>query len=74
MKTNTKRLCIYPKDIQCITGKSYRQSARLLQKIRKDLRKLENEFVSVEEFCLYTSLKYEQVEPLIIGWFKITSV
>lgn len=67
MKTGMKRICIYPKDIQRITGKSYRQSIRLLHKIRNDLNKLENEFVSVEEFCQYTSLKIEQVEPLIIG-------
>ena len=67
MKIEKQRVCIYPKDIQRITGKSYRQSARLLQKIRSDLNKLENEFVSVEEFCNYTSLKIEQVEPLIIG-------
>ncbi|TDE05798.1 hypothetical protein E0F91_06295 [Flavobacterium sandaracinum] len=67
MKTLNKRLCIYPKDIQRITGKSYRQSIRLLQKIRNDLNKLQNEFVSIEEFCQYTSLKIEQVEPLIIG-------
>ena len=67
MKTEPKRVCIYPKDIQRITGKSYRQSIRLLQKIRKELNKLQNEFVSVEEFCQYTSLKIEQVEPLIIG-------
>lgn len=67
MKIEQKRLCIYPKDIQRITGKSYRQSARLLQKIRTDLKKLENEFVSIEEFCNYTSLKIEQVEPLIVG-------
>lgn len=40
MSTETKRLCIYPKDIQRITGKSYRQSARILQKIRSDLNKL----------------------------------
>jgi hypothetical protein len=67
MKTELKRVCIYPKDIQRITGKSYRQSLRMLQKIRKDLNKLQNELVSIEEFCQYTSLKYEQVERLIIG-------
>jgi hypothetical protein len=67
MKTESKRLCIYPKDIQRITGKSYRQSVRLMQKIRKKLTKLENEFVSVDEFCQYTSFKYEQVEPFLIG-------
>ena len=66
MSTETKRLCIYPKDIQRITGKSYRQSSRILQKIRSDLNKLENEFVSIEEFCFYTSLKFEQVIPLIV--------
>ena len=66
MKTEKKRLCIYPKDIQRITGKSYRQSIRLLQRIRMDLNKLENEFVSIEEFCMYTSLKQEQVMTLIV--------
>jgi len=67
MKIENKRLCIYPKDIQRITGKSYRQSVRLLQTIRKKLHKLENEFVTVEEFSLYAGLKLEQVLPLIIG-------
>lgn len=66
MKTEPKRLCIYPKDIQRITGKSYRQSIRLMQKIRTDLNKLENEFVSIDDFCKYTSLKFEQVVPLIV--------
>lgn len=67
MKPESKRICIYPKDIQRITGKSYRQSTRLLQKIREDLNKSQNNFVSIEEFCQYTGLKQEQVEPLIIG-------
>ncbi len=67
MKIENKRLCIYPKDIQRITGKSYRQSVRLLQTIRKKLDKHENEFVTVEEFSLFAGLKLEQVLPLIIG-------
>ncbi len=67
MKTQTKRICIYPKDIERITGKSYRQSTRLLQAVRKSLNKLENELVTIEEFCQYAGLKIEQVEPLIFG-------
>ena len=67
MKIETKRLCIYPKDIQRITGKSYRQSVRLMLKIRTELDKHVNEFVSIEEFCQYTSLKHEPVKSLIIG-------
>ena len=67
MRAKNNRLCIYPKDIQRITGKSYRQSIRLPQKMRIKLNKLEDELVSIEEFCQFTSLKIEQVEPLIIG-------
>jgi hypothetical protein len=67
MKMQMKRICIYPKDIERITGKSYRQSTRMLQAIRKSLNKLENELVTIEEFCQYAGLKIEQVEPLIFG-------
>jgi len=61
------RVCIYPKDIQLITGKSYRQSARLMQKIKDELNKPANEFLTIEEFCTYTGIKYEQVTHLIFG-------
>lgn len=67
MKSTLHRVCIYPKDIQLITGKSYRQSARLLQKIKKELNKLDNEFLTINEFCNYTGINYEQVTHLIIG-------
>ncbi len=67
MKIEKQRVCIYPKDIQRITGKSYRQSTRIMQKIKKDLNKPENEFLTIEEFCLYTGIKYEQVTHLIFG-------
>ena len=61
-----KRVCIYPKDIQRITGKSYRQSIRILNEIRKSLRKPKNSLVSIEEFCEYTGLKIEEVRGAII--------
>lgn len=67
MKIGTKRACIYPKDIQCITGKSYRQSTRLLNKIREDLNKDKKCFVSIEEFCQYTGLQYEHIISNIVG-------
>ena len=61
-----KRVCIYPKDIQRITGKSYRQSTRILNEIRKSLRKPKNSLVSIEEFCEYTGLKYEHITKVLI--------
>ena len=67
MKTEQVRVCIYPKDVQRITGKSERYSRALLQRIKEALQKQEHQFVSIEEFCHYTGLKTEQVQPLIIG-------
>lgn len=61
MKTASKRACIYPKDIQCITGKSYRQSTRLMKKIREDLNKKPKSFVSITEFCQHTGLDYHHI-------------
>ena len=67
MKIETVRLCVYPKDVQRITGKSERYSRMLLQKVKECFNKQEHQFVSIEEFCSYTGLKQEQVQPLILG-------
>lgn len=61
MKTQQTRLCIYPKDVQRITGKSERYGRMLLQKIRLYFSKEEHQFVTVEEFCKYTGFKKEEV-------------
>jgi hypothetical protein len=66
MITNVKRVCIYPKDIQLITGKSYRQSTRLMHKIKETLNKESHEYLTFMEFCDYTGIKYEQITHLIL--------
>lgn len=65
MKLNS-RICIYTKDVVRITGKGERASRKLLEKIKKDLAKTENQFVTVEEFCKFTGLKVEQVQPFLV--------
>ena len=62
-----KRICIYPKDVKRITGKSGRSGRRLLSQIRQHYQKQGNQLVSVEEFCQYTGLSVEQVKPFITG-------
>jgi hypothetical protein len=59
MRTAQTRLCIYPKDVQRITGKSERYGRMLLQKIKSYYRKEEHQFITVEEFCQYTGIKKE---------------
>lgn len=55
------RLVIYAKDVQKITGRRERSSYVLLQQIRKYFRKDPKAFVTVEEFCVYTGLREEDV-------------
>jgi hypothetical protein len=66
MKTETTRLCIYPKDVQRITGKTERYGRMLLQKIMAKLNKEEHQFISIKEFCTYTGLDIDQVQSLLI--------
>jgi hypothetical protein len=67
MKTELKRLVIYPKDVQRITGRSYRYSRLLLKAIKSHHDKQDYQYVTIEEFCLYTGIKAELVQPLISG-------
>ena len=67
MKKGLQRVCIYPKDVQIITGKSYRQSVRLFHKIKDEFNKTQKEFLTIDEFCEYTGIKYEQLSHLIIN-------
>ena len=61
MKLEQTRLCIYPKDVQRITGKSERYGRMLLNKIKQYFEKEEHQFVTVEEFCKYTGFKKDDV-------------
>lgn len=65
MKINP-RICIYTKDVVRITGKGERASRKLLERIKKNLAKTDNQFVTVEDFCEFTGLKVEQVQPFLI--------
>ncbi len=56
-----ERLCIYPKDVQVVTGRSERYGRNLIKKIKEQLNKKQHQLVTVDEFCDYTGLKKEVV-------------
>jgi hypothetical protein len=56
-----ERLCIYPKDIQVVTGKSERYGRSVIQQIKKKYLKESHQLVTIEEFCNYTGLKQDNV-------------
>jgi hypothetical protein len=61
------RIIIYPKDVQRITGKSERYGRLLLERIKGHFDKERHQFVTVDEFCSYTGIKFEQVERFLLG-------
>jgi hypothetical protein len=55
------RICIYPKDIQNITGNKDRTARKILFDLKRKLGKKKNELVTVQEFCAHAGLKEEEV-------------
>jgi phosphatidylglycerophosphatase A len=51
-----KRVIIYPKDIQRITGKSERYGRYLIRKIKEELNKEDHQMVTIDEFAEYSGI------------------
>jgi len=56
-----ERLCIYPKDIQIVTGKSERYGRSIIQQIKKKYLKESHQLVTIEEFCNYIGISEDKV-------------
>ncbi|MCU0355061.1 MAG: hypothetical protein MUD08_15175, partial [Cytophagales bacterium] len=65
MPTLTKRICVYTKDIQRITGRSERYARQLLSRIRQANRKEAGSLVTVKEFCRFTKIGEDEVEKYL---------
>ena len=60
-----KRIIIYPKDVQNITGKKYKMANRLINKIKQHLGKPDG-LVTVKEFCQFTGIAEDEVQRFLI--------
>jgi hypothetical protein len=56
-----KRVIIYPKDIQRITGKSERYGRYLIRKIKEELNKEDHQMVTIYEFAEYSGIDTELI-------------
>jgi len=63
--SNLKRLCIYPKDIMRITGRSERYSRLLFKKIKDHFGKEKHQVVTFKEFPEYTGIEEDIVNQYI---------
>jgi hypothetical protein len=59
------RICIYPKDVVILTGKSERYGREIISQIKKAEMKEKRQPVTVEEFCNYMRLDTQQVLRLL---------
>ncbi|WP_282037728.1 hypothetical protein [Saccharicrinis aurantiacus] len=59
------RVCIYPKDVQRITGKSEKASRRLLQKIKDNMGKEQHQFITTDDFANYTGIQNSLVQEYL---------
>ena len=59
------RICIYPKDIQLITGRSERYGRKLLNDIRAYFDKEPHQFITIEEFAEYSGIKEESINEYL---------
>jgi hypothetical protein len=59
------RTCIFPKDVQCITGRSERSGRRLLHEIRTHFGKDSRQFVTSKEFSEYSGICIEVVNEYL---------
>ena len=59
------RACIYPKDIQCITGRSERFGRRLLNDIKVHFGKQSYQFITSIEFAEYSGIDLEIVNDYL---------
>ncbi len=60
-----RRICIYPKDVQVVTGKSERYGRTIIKKIKDHLNKEAHQLVTIDEFCDFMGFEISKVQGLI---------
>ena len=65
-KKMPRRIVIYAKDVENITGRKTRAARKLLHRIREQNKKPKEAFVTVIEFCRYTGMSVEEVREFLL--------
>lgn len=60
-----RRICIYPKDVQVVTGKSERYGRTIIKAIKERLNKEAHQLVTIDEFCDFMGFEISKVQGLI---------
>jgi len=61
------RICLYPKDVATLTGRSYDSAKRLVRRARQAAGKPAGALVTVQDFCRLTGLDAVEVSAALNG-------
>lgn len=56
-----KRVCIYPKDVSILTGKSLRNAQKILQDLKFSLKKGKGQYVTIAEFAAHSGIDIDTI-------------
>ncbi|SDY30497.1 hypothetical protein [Hymenobacter psychrophilus] len=59
------RICLYPKDVAALTGRSYDAAKRLLRQVRQTAGKPAGALITVQDFCRFTGLDASEVSAAL---------
>ena len=62
----SSRVCVFPKDVQRITGRSERYGRLLLHQIRSHFDKKSYQFITAEEFSEFTGIDLKTVNEYLM--------
>jgi hypothetical protein len=62
-----KRICIYAKDIQLLTGKSERYARKVVAEVRQHYSKSKSQLLTIKEFCDFMHLDEQEVKKAIVN-------
>jgi hypothetical protein len=65
LKKIPKRIVIYPRDVENITGRNERTARKLLQKLRMVLGKSPDGFITIQEFCAFFEMDEDVVREFM---------
>lgn len=67
VKIREKRICIYAKDIQILTGKSERYARKVISQVRQFYSKDRNQLITIKEFCGFMNLDEQEVKDSLLN-------
>ncbi|HEX8425695.1 hypothetical protein [Hymenobacter sp.] len=59
------RICLYPKDVAGLTGRSYDAAKRLMRRARQAAGKPAGALITVQDLCRFTGLDAAEVSDAI---------